>query len=72
MTNVFLQEYPRINPVAMNYKIRYNKNRGKGAIVLVLHGQTAFPLLFVVAENRETQSGHVRAKCNSSRGGKLA
>ena len=45
-----------INPVVTTrYDIIRIGQRG-----IVLCGQIAFPLLFVVAEKRKTQSGHVR------------
>ena len=50
----FSKNISGVNPVVMNYKIRYTKNQSAwGQLGIALHGQTAFPLLFVVAEKQK-------------------
>ena len=60
MTDVFLKEHPVVNPMVMNYKIRYNNRPATRPVRYKLRSQTAFSILFVVAEKRKAQSGHAR------------
>ena len=65
MTNVFLsRKFPGVNPVAMNYKIRHNKDRPA-------NGHTIIPLLFVV-EKMENTVWRCEATCKCSYRGKFA
>ena len=65
----FLAEnLPEVNPVAMNYKMRHNKNR---PAKYSLAWPTTCPL-FVVEEKQKNMVWTCEATCKGSYGGKLA
>ena len=61
---------PGVNPEVMNYKITIGQQLGQQGIVL--RGQTAFPLIFVVSEEWKNTVWTCEATCKGSHGGRLA